>query len=295
MMVWLSIAAGVSAAAGILAVINSLKPFRPQLADALNRIETVKVPLADHSAGQNKVAHVLRRILPENIPFLAIPYKDLALARISVEKYLSEKVNYAIGGFVVPLLLAILLSVAGVLQLAPVVVVLVSLILGVVCYFAPDAQVKRTAALARVEFTRAVAAFVELVAAERRRGVPSGHALMAASMCANSWVFQLIRQELTLADMSGITAWDALEQLSLRMGVPELAQTAQIVRLSAQDGASIYEALRARGKALRFELLTTDQAEANRDSEKMQIPIAILSLIVVGIMITPMLQSLLDL
>jgi Flp pilus assembly protein TadB len=294
-MIWLSISAGALAATGVLAVLISLRPFRPQLADALNRIETVRAPVADHSQNQSKIANVLRRYLPTNVPALAIPYQDLALARISVEKYLSEKVFYAIGGVVVPLFLAGLLAVSGLAQISPLIVIALSLGIGIACYFAPDSQVKQTAATARVEFTRATAAYVELVAAERRRGAPAGHALMSASQCANSWVFDLIHQELALADMSGVTPWDALEALSARMGVPELAQTAQIVRLSSQDGASIYQALRARGKALRFELLAVDQAAANRDSEKMQVPIALLSLVVVGIMITPMLQGLLNL
>lgn len=292
---FIGLSIGILVAVGLIVITVGLRPFRPQLGDALTRIETAVPPVADHTVIQNKAANALRRILPENVPVLAIPYQDLALAGISVEKFLSEKLLGAAAGFGIPLLLGLGLTFSGVVNISPIITVLIALAIGVGGYFAKDGDIKITASSKRVEFTRATAAFVELVAAERRRGVPAGHALLAASEVADSWVFQLIRKELILADLSGVTPWDALEKLSLRMGVPELAQTAQIVRLSSQDGASVYQALRSRGKALRFELLAVDQADANRDSERMQVPIALLSLVVVGIMITPMIQSLLAL
>ena len=106
-------------------------------------------------------------------------------------------------------------------------------------------------------------------------------------------MFVRIRQELTRARYAGVAPWDALRTLSEEIDVPDLADVAKIVRLSGEEGASIYETLRSRGKTLRHKLLAEEHEKANSASERMQMPLATTLFVYVGIIITPLILNLL--
>ena len=62
------------------------------------------------------------------------------------------------------------------------------------------------------------------------------------------------------------------------MGVAELGDLADIMRLSGEDGAAVYTTLRARAASLRSQLLSADAAAANAASEHMIVPVALLGI-----------------
>ena len=72
----------------------------------------------------------------------------------------------------------------------------------------------------------------------------------------------------------------------------ELDDVAKIVRLSGEEGASVYETLRARGKSLRVELLNKEHTRAKEASERMTLPMTSLAIVFVGIILTPLLLNL---
>jgi hypothetical protein len=100
-------------------------------------------------------------------------------------------------------------------------------------------------------------------------------------------VFERIKQELLRARFSGIQPWEALRHLSNEIGVKELADVADIMRLSGEEGAAVYESLRARGKALRVQLLNEEHTIANRLSERMTYPQALLGVVFMAMLVTP--------
>ncbi len=65
-------------------------------------------------------------------------------------------------------------------------------------------------------------------------------------------------------------------ELSLDLGVPELGDVADIMRLSGEDGAAVLPTLRARAASLRTWLLQSEVTTANEASERMSIPVALL-------------------
>ena len=83
---------------------------------------------------------------------------------------------------------------------------------------------------------------------------------------------------MTRAELAGQPPWTGLAQLADAVGVPELADIADIMRLSGEDGAAVYATLRARAASLRSQLLSAKAAAANAASEHMIVPVAFLGI-----------------
>ena len=96
-----------------------------------------------------------------------------------------------------------------------------------------------------------------------------------------------MREELAFSSWSGEQPWQALRRLSQELGVPELGDLADIVRLSGEEGAQIYGQLRARSAAMRAAMLNDEVAHANAVGEKLSIPMSILGVIFLVILIAP--------
>jgi Flp pilus assembly protein TadB len=171
--------------------------------------------------------------------------------------------------------------------------VVLSLALGALFFALPSLTVRERAAKAREDFARAVGAYIELVALERLAGAGTSQALEHAAQVGQSWVFERIREELLRSRLSGTTPWNSLAELAEELGVPELGDLSDIMRLAGEEGAQVYEALRARGRSLRTGMLTREQARANAASERMVLPVAMLALCFALMIATPAMYRLL--
>lgn len=281
---------GILVGLGIALAVAGVLPQRPALTSALERLGTTSPQ--QHTTGQSievKVGTWIHRKLPET-PILAVPTKNLALIDMPVTKYLHDKALLALLGLFAPTVFGLFVQTIG---LAPFwIPSILGIPLGGALWFAPDQDISKKAKDAREEFSRSVAVYLELVAAERRRGAPATRALTSAAEVGNTWVFSRLRQELNRASYAGIAPWDALTLFSTEIDVPELADVGRIVRLAGEEGASTYETLRARGKSLRVQLLNNEHTKANEASERMTIPIVGSALVFVGIILTPLLMNL---
>jgi Flp pilus assembly protein TadB len=155
-------------------------------------------------------------------------------------------------------------------------------------WFLPDLNVRQDAAKARAEFSRALGAYTDLVALERHGG-GSGtrQAMELAANVGDSWPFRRIGEELARSRFSGQQPWDALHQLADQLAITDLDDLADIMRLCGEEGAPVYDTLRARSAASRNALLTNDLAEANEVGERMFIPASITAVIFLAILIVP--------
>jgi len=154
-------------------------------------------------------------------------------------------------------------------------------------FFLPDYNVRDDAKKARAEFARALGAYLDLVALERNSGAGPRQAMEAAADVGDSWVFRRLGEELARTRWSGLTPWEALHELAAELGLPELDDLADIMRLSGEEGAAIYTSLRARSAALRTAMLNTEKAKANEVGERMSIPMSLLGVIFLAILIAP--------
>ncbi len=100
-------------------------------------------------------------------------------------------------------------------------------------------------------------------------------------------MFIRLREQLVRARLSGTPPWDGLHALAVELGLPELSDLADIMRLSGEEGAAVAATLRARSRGLRVALLAQEQTRANEDSERMVIPVALLGLIFLIILGAP--------
>ena len=100
-------------------------------------------------------------------------------------------------------------------------------------------------------------------------------------------MFRRLREELALSAWTGEPPWEALHRLSNELALPELGDLADIVRLGGEEGAQIYNQLRAKSGSLRAAMLNAELARANEASEKLSIPMSLLGMVFLAILITP--------
>ncbi|WP_277211463.1 hypothetical protein [Isoptericola croceus] len=284
-------------AAGIALIVWHLIPAQPDLADVLRRNspEGVKQQAAADAAISTDAGFAERlgvwalRRFPVAV-WGRTPTKELALLQISLHRYFGEKVVFALVGLLFPPLVSYFLIVSGV-HLPVAVPVLGSLGLAAGLFFLPDLNARDDARKARKEFARALGAYCDLVALERLGGAGARQAMEMAAEIGDSWVFRRVGEELSRSRWNGKAPWDALNALSDELGLPELAELADVMRLS-KEGSQVYNQLRARSAGLRAATLSEELSTANAASERLSIPIGLLAVMFVIIMITPSLLNL---
>ena len=111
------------------------------------------------------------RVLPAGL-WVRTPTRELALLRIPVAQFYGEKLTFAGLGLLIPPVLVTLFNAFGLsipLQLPAV----ASLGLAAVMFFIPNYNALDDAKKARLEFARALGAYIDLVALERNNGIGS--------------------------------------------------------------------------------------------------------------------------
>ena len=88
--------------------------------------------------------------------------------------------------------------------------------------------------------------------------------------------------------------WTALETLATQLHVPELTDAARIMRLSGDNGASVYEPLRALGRNMRVRMLNAEAARENEASGRMKNIIMFIALMFTLIVLTPLMLTLMS-
>ena len=212
--------------------------------------------------------HRLRRV--------RLPDADLALLRRGPGRVPAAQGHHsALVAFLAPAAALSALALVG-LRLPVVVPLGVALGAGLVGFLAPDLAVRSRARTAREEFRRAAGAYLDLVALERAADGGPAEALHRAAEVAHGWAFVRIRDALDHARLAGRPPWEALADLAAEVGVPDLADLADIVALAGDDGAAVYDTLLAKAAALRNRTRADAQAAANAASERMTLPAVLL-------------------
>ncbi|MFC5731535.1 MULTISPECIES: type II secretion system F family protein [Nocardioides] len=274
---------------GLALVVARLLPAEPDLADALDRVSSTRnrantnAPVA--RTGKERLGLWGMRVLPPGV-WVRTPTRELALLRISVAQFYGEKLTFAGLGLLIPPGLTLLFNSLG-LGLPLQIPALASIGLAAVMFFIPNYNALDEARKARVEFARALGAYIDLVALERHNGSGVRQAMEAAAEVGDSWVFTRLSEELTRSRWSGLPPWDALHTLAEELGLPELDDFADIMRLSGEEGASVYATLRARSAAMRTAMLNEEIAQANAVGERMTIPGSLLGVIFMALLVAP--------
>lgn len=285
----LALLAGAMVGLGLVLLTARLMPAEPDLADALRRLTPTRALRAATSgsaaAGKERIGVWAIRALPPGV-WVRTPTRELALLRVPLARFHGDKIVFAFLGLLIPPLLAAFLEFLD-LGLPLTIPAFASLGLAVVMFFLPNYNAIDEAKKARLEFTRALGAYIELVALERNNGSGVRQAMEAAAEIGDSWVFQRLNEELTRSRWSGLPPWEALHTLADELGLPELDDFADIMRLSGEEGASVYANLRARSAAMRTAMLNDELAQANAVGERMTIPGSLLGVIFMALLVAP--------
>lgn len=285
----LALLAGGLVGLGLTLLVARFLPVEPDLADALDRLNPNRsqtmTPHPGATSGKERLGLWGLRVLPP-VLWVRTPTTELALLRISLARFYGEKLTFAGLGLVIPPLLAFLFDVLG-LGFPVAIPALASLGLAAFMFFLPNYNAIDDARKARLEFARALGAYIDLVALERNNGIGVRQAMEASAQVGDSWVFTRLSEELTRSRWSGLPPWDALHTLAAELGLPELDDFADIMRLSGEEGASVYATLRARSAAMRTAMLNDEIAQANAVGERMTIPGSLLGVIFMALLVAP--------
>lgn len=293
----LALAGGALLGLGVALAVWRLVPADPDLADALAHLSP-STPRNTSRGAPAAVTDTRDRLglwAMRNLPVTGwgrAPVTELALLRIPLNRYYGEKVLYAVIGLAAGPVFTGLFTLGG-LDLPFLIPIAGTAAFAAVLSFLPDYNVHDDAAKARVEFARAMSAYIDLVALERNSGAGSRQAMENAAQVGDSWVFRRLSEELARSRWSGQAPWNALRALAEELGLPELSDLADIVRLSGEEGAQIYAQLRARAAALRSAMVSQELTQANETNERMTIPMAALGGVFMAILVAPALLRLL--
>ncbi|HEY9563078.1 MAG TPA: type II secretion system F family protein [Nocardioides sp.] len=285
----LAMAAGALLMLGAVLLVARLLPAQVDLAEALGRLTPSRhadlVASTESTTGKERLGVWAIRVLPPGM-WVRTPTRELALLRIPLAKFYGDKLTFAALGLVAPPLLGAFFEVLGI-GLPIMVPAVASVALAAVCFFIPNYNAIDDAKRARVEFARALGAYIDLVALERHNGSGVRQAMESAAEVADSWVFRRLSEELGRSRWSGLPPWDALHALAEELGLPELEDFADIMRLSGEEGAAVYGNLRARSAAIRTAMLNAEVAQANAVGERMTIPGSLLGVIFMALLVAP--------
>lgn len=282
--------AGVLAGLGVWLTIAGLRPARANLAQALALLDASRRPAAASPAGdwRERLGGWAAPRLPRRA--WLVSRADLRLAGLSDAGFVGRKLTLALIGLVAPPLAGWLTLLAR-FHLPAAIPAVASLIGAGVGFFLPDLSTRAKAQELRREFARGLAAYIDLVALERSCGSGTKTALEQAGMIGDSWVFRRLRERLRQTNWAGQPAWDGLAEMAADLALPDLADLADIVRLTGDQGAGVYTILRARAQSLRTACMTNELTAANEANEKMSVPVSVLGIVFLAILIGPALMA----
>ena len=293
----LALFAGLLAGSGVAGLIWYFAPARADVADVARRYSMQGVRERDDvDAVTTNAADTAERLgvwamrrLPTSW-WGRTPTRELALLRIATHRHYATKIMFAVVGLTIPPVITWAWTAAG-FGLPVYAPAITTIAMGAVMWWLPDHNARADAAAARIEFGRALGAYSDLVALERLGGSGARQSMELAAEIGDSWVFARLSEELARSRWSGVAPWDALHTLSEELGLPELNEFADIMRLST-EGAQVYSQLRARSEGLRSALLSEELGNANAVGTRMTMPMALLTVMFLVMISTPALLRL---
>lgn len=274
---------------GATLLVAGLVPAHPDMR-AVVADSTTAHQSADGRGWQVHLRVFLERLAASSL--VRTPHQRLALARISPARYVAYKIGGLVAGAAVPMLMSAALLLVG----TPVSLVVpagFALACAAVGFLVPDALVRQRADRAKAQVREAVTAYLTLTALSLRAGLGLDAALMEAARVADTWIWRTIYQALDHAVLARQPAWEGLRNLSRELDVPELVDIADIA-MTGSEGTAVADALMARARSLRQQILAEQRSQANEINEKLVVPIALMGLTFLAMLFYPVISRLLD-
>lgn len=282
------ILAGAMVGGGIALLVWTLRPAQPDLVQVLARLApanpTAQLVESPAPAGwKDRIGMWAIRTLPTSW-WRGVPDTDLAILGMPLRAYYGEKVASVLVALVgVPLLGGLYSLMMGLPLVVP---ALATVVMAVVAWLLPDRRIATAAGRARVEFRRALSAYIDLIALGRAAGgIGTRQAMETGAGLGRSWPFERIATTVVRSRYSGVPPWDALAELATAHGLPDLDDLADTLRLAGEEGAQVFATLKARSSALRNAITTADRADVNARSDRLMLPTLVMAAAFIGVVI----------
>ena len=282
------VVAALAFTAGLLLVLWGAFPPRPSLGSLLREASErqVDTPQTALRSWRGRLAvWLMTKIEGDSV---AETSTDLEVTGLELETYAIDKLNAAIGSGLIVTIIAFWRGWAS----SPAVVLLVFAIGMAGGYFLPGVELSRKATQRREEFSRALSAYVTLVAVCVAGGGGINTAMRDAARLGSSWSFRELSRSLEESNLHGESPWNGFDRLARRMDLDSLRELAGALALAGDSGARIVETLQARAEASRDKELSEALIEAEKRSERMNTPVGIMLFAWVLILGYPAIQGL---
>jgi tight adherence protein C len=202
---------------------------------------------------------------------------SLRMTGSSSERLLSQVIMaVAAGLFGPPVFWAVAnLAGVGVPILIPVVISVISVPIGLA---APFLILAEHAKERRRHFRVVLSSFVDLVVLGLAGGVGVEGALLAAADVSSDWAARRLSRVLCLARDTGESAWVALANLGIELGVVELVELSTTLQLAGTEGSRIRASLSSRAVSMRRHEQAEAESSANAMTERLFLPGSLLLL-----------------
>ncbi|GAA4442485.1 type II secretion system F family protein [Phytohabitans houttuyneae] len=260
---------GAAAGLGIASIFTGLRPPRPSLSAALDRLHRPAQPATRGIDGLRvELAGLLARF---GVPAQQT-HKDLALLQRPPTTHLAGQATAAITGLLIAPLVTYAL-VRGASLAIPAGAAIAGAALGL---WVVEARLRAEARRLRAELVHTLAAILDLVTISLAGGAGIEQATHDAANIAHGWAADRIRTALATSRLTRQPPWQQFHQLGVDAGIPELEELAASLTLAGNEGARIRASLAARAHALRTRQTIAMQAAANAASERMSLPLVML-------------------
>lgn len=234
------------------------------------------VPLSVLADEERRVARVVAATPVEVLAGSAVTRhaQDLAVAEMSLAKFVSDRIVNAITFAFLPLL-AFMMSVAGVIGFSPLLMLLVTVVAGAAGWAYTVPSLKRTAERARADFEVSLATYFELVSLAFAGGKGPMDALREPASVGTGPAFRQLRGAMNASAEHREAPWTTLMNLGNRLGVQSLIDLGASITL-ASDGAPVVDSLRAKAETMRDHAMSATEARAEARSETLSFPIVLM-------------------
>ncbi len=199
---------------------------------------------------------------------------NLDICERSPAKFATDRLLWAMI-FAMPGFLPLMAALAGFEAVPPSLALLGMIALAIGGWFYALADLRSDAQKKRREFRHALAAYLELVTILMSGGAGVQSAIYDAAAIGRGSAFRHMKSALSQAQARRETPWTTLGTLGGRLDVPELIELEQAMKLAA-DGSRVRESLRAKAESMRDRDRAEKESEAERRSESMVLPVAMM-------------------
>lgn len=285
--------AGAAFGAALLVAVSAFRTPLPHLAHTLTALRG-DTPLtagavglgADRPSGNGLVDRWGRWVLRAGrINPSARQTAQLRLRGISLSRFYGERLTSALLCAGIAAMLAVTASAFGVtLSLSlPAGAVLFAAALG---WFLPALRISASAKAVADDASEALLVYIDLVILERMANQHAKDALTRAAKVSDNPLFLQIQAALARAELEREPPWTEMRRLGEQLDMPQLADIADIARMQ-EEGGSLAAAFRARVAELRNAHVVQRQTEADRITQRMEIPKVLPVVVVSFILIMP--------